>query len=38
MPTCSVFAVKVNTDKWKEFRTAKKEFLFFDDPKIEMPH
>src|SRR4029078_10615591 len=38
MPTCSVFAVKVDTDTWKEFRNAKKEFLFFDYPKIEMPH
>jgi len=38
MPTCSVFAVKVSADKWKEFRTAKKEFLFFDYPKIEIPH
>jgi phosphohistidine phosphatase len=38
MPTCSVFAVKVNADKWKDFRSAKKEFLFFDYPKIETPH
>jgi phosphohistidine phosphatase len=38
MPTCSVFAVKVSGDKWKDFRTAKKEFLFFDYPKIETPH
>jgi len=38
MPTCGVLAVKVETDKWKEFRTAKKEFLFFDYPKIEIPH
>lgn len=38
MPTCSVFAVKIDADKWKEFRTAKKEFLFFDYPKIEIPH
>jgi len=38
MPTCGVFAVKINTDKWKDFRTAKKEFLFFDYPKIEIPH
>jgi len=38
MPTCSVFAVKVNADNWKEFRTAKKEFLFFDYPKVEVPH
>ncbi len=33
MPTCSVFAVEVKTKEWKEFRTAKKEFLFFDYPK-----
>jgi len=38
MPTCSVVAVKVNADKWEDFRTAKKEFLFFDYPKIEIPH
>jgi len=38
MPTCAVFAVKIDADKWKEFRTAKKEFLFFDYPKIEIPH
>jgi len=38
MPTCSVFAIKVNADKWKDFRTAKKEFLFFDYPKVEIPH
>ncbi|MFI5187294.1 MAG: SixA phosphatase family protein [Chitinophagales bacterium] len=30
MPTCSVFAVKIDTDKWKDFKTSKKEFLFFD--------
>jgi len=33
MPTCSVFAVKVYTENWSEFKTAKKEFLFFDYPK-----
>jgi len=38
MPTCSVFAVKINTDKWSNFRLAKKEFLFFDYPRIEIPH
>jgi phosphohistidine phosphatase len=35
MPTCSVYAIKVETKHWKEFREAKKEFLFFDYPKIE---
>ena len=38
MPTCSVFAVTINTDKWSDFRLAKKEFLFFDYPRIEIPH
>lgn len=33
IPTCGVFAVKIETDSWKGFRTAKKEFLFFDYPK-----
>jgi len=33
MPTCSIFAVKIDTDKWKNFRPAKKEFWFFDYPK-----
>jgi phosphohistidine phosphatase len=34
MPTCSVYAVKINTDRWKHFSKAKKEFLFFDCPKV----
>ena len=29
MPTCGVFAVKVNINSWKDFADAKKEFLFF---------
>ncbi len=33
MPTCSVFAVTANVDKWKDFSKTKKEFLFFDYPK-----
>ena len=33
MPTCAVFAVKVKTEDWKNFREAEKEFLFFDYPK-----
>ncbi|MDQ6755930.1 MAG: histidine phosphatase family protein [Bacteroidota bacterium] len=35
MPTSSVFAIKANTDKWKDFAKAKKELLFFDYPKKE---
>ena len=33
MPTCSIFAVKADVEKWKDFSKAKKEFLFFDYPK-----
>ena len=34
MPTCGVFAVQVQVDKWKDFKKAKKDFLFFDYPKL----
>jgi len=34
MPTCSIFALKIDTKKWADFRDAKKEFWFFDFPKI----
>jgi len=33
IPTCGVFAVKAECDKWKDFKDAKKEFWFFDFPK-----
>jgi phosphohistidine phosphatase len=33
MPTCGIFAVKAGCKNWEDFRTAKKEFLFFDFPK-----
>lgn len=33
MPTCGVYALKIKTKKWNEFREAPKEFLFFDYPK-----
>lgn len=35
MPTCSIFAVRADVEKWKNFLKAKKEFLFFDYPKKE---
>ena len=37
MPTCSVFAVQADTDSWKQFETAQKNFLFFDYPKNPLP-
>lgn len=33
MPTCSVFALRILDDEWKNFQIAEKEFWFFDYPK-----
>ena len=33
MPTCSVFAVRCHIENWCDFKTAKKDFWFFDYPK-----
>jgi phosphohistidine phosphatase len=33
IPTCGIFAVTIDSDSWSDFRTAKKEFWFFDYPK-----
>lgn len=33
MPTCGIFAIQIHTNSWKDFKSAKKEFLFFDYPK-----
>lgn len=35
MTTSSIFAIKINSDKWSDFKTARKEFWFFDYPKSE---
>ncbi|MGI8950100.1 MAG: SixA phosphatase family protein [Chitinophagaceae bacterium] len=35
MPTCAVFAVKIDIEQWKDFATAKKEFWFFIYPKLK---
>ena len=34
MPTCSVFAVHIPIENWSDFTKAKKEFWFFDYPKL----
>lgn len=34
MPTCSIFAVKCNVEKWSDFAGCEKEFWFFDYPKL----
>lgn len=36
MHTCSVYAIKVNTQQWKDFHLAEKEFLFYDYPKNDL--
>jgi phosphohistidine phosphatase len=33
IPTCGIFAVQIDCKKWSDFKTAKKEFWFFDFPK-----
>ncbi|MDB5202130.1 MAG: phosphohistidine phosphatase [Ferruginibacter sp.] len=33
MPTCAVFAVQADVERWADFNAAKKEFLFFETPK-----
>jgi phosphohistidine phosphatase len=33
MPTCSVYAIQIRIDSWKDFEAGKKKFLFFDYPK-----
>ncbi len=38
MPTCSVFAVKIHADNWKEIKSAKIEFDFFDKPGLHKNH
>ncbi len=34
MPTCGVFAIKIDIAKWTDFSTGNKELLFFDYPKL----
>jgi len=34
VPTTGMFAVKVPVKRWEEFKTAAKEFWFFDYPKL----
>ncbi len=33
MPTCAVYAIAADTDKWASFEKAEKDFLYFDYPK-----
>jgi phosphohistidine phosphatase len=33
MPTCGMFAALIKSKKWSDFRSADKQFLFYDYPK-----
>jgi phosphohistidine phosphatase len=33
IPTCGIFAVKISTKHWNDFKEAEKEFWFVDYPK-----
>ncbi|MFP5040598.1 SixA phosphatase family protein [Parasediminibacterium sp. JCM 36343] len=33
MPTCGIFAITIDTDKWSDFEKAPKSFWFFEYPK-----
>lgn len=33
IPTCGIFAVKIDTKHWADIKEAKKEFWFFEYPK-----
>jgi phosphohistidine phosphatase len=33
MPTCAIFAVQAEVEKWEDFTKAEKKFLFYDYPK-----
>ena len=35
IPTCGIFAVKIDTKHWANLKDAKKEFWFMDYPKAE---
>ena len=35
MPTCGIFAVSMEGVSWKHFKQEKKDFLFFDYPKLQ---
>lgn len=34
MPTCGIFAINVFSNSWLDFELVKKEFSFFDYPKL----
>jgi len=36
MPTCGIFAIRIDCDQWTDFREAKKSFWFFDYPKLDV--
>jgi phosphohistidine phosphatase len=35
VPTCGIFAIKIHSDNWMNFQDARKEFWFFNYPKLK---
>lgn len=35
IPTCGIFGVRVHMDNWADFEKAKKDFWFFNYPKLK---
>ncbi|HEX4956927.1 MAG TPA: histidine phosphatase family protein [Lacibacter sp.] len=33
MPTCAVYAIRIETESWRTFKEAKRKFCFFEYPK-----
>jgi phosphohistidine phosphatase len=36
VPTCGIYALKINIDRWKDFKNGEKKFWFFDYPKLHL--
>ena len=36
VPTCGIYALKIDVDRWKDFKTGEKKFWFFDYPKLHL--
>lgn len=34
LPTCGVYAIKIETDSWKDYEKAEKKFWFLEYPKL----
>lgn len=35
MPTCGIFAIKIHSETWADFKTVAKDYWFFQYPKLK---